>query len=152
MRTRRVIIPAILACLVFLVANLAKPNRNGPFAKYICSPVPPSVRVVIFQNRDFLSIDPEPVCHLSFTASPQDMADIVRKGRFQSFTDWVPGGPGPAGWRSADQLGPTGRVYSRAHSPRNPNSRLYVGSNRRWSEYLWVDETGTNAYFLLWGI
>ena len=98
-------------------------------------------------------MSPEPVCYLAFTASPEDIASIIYKAQFQRVSNvWIPVPTGPDGWRSADQLGQGGRVYGRTHAPPRPGSRLYIGSNRRWSEFLWVDETGTNAYFLLWGI
>src|SRR5947207_109363 len=152
MRTRRIVIPAMVGALALLVVYLSWPDRNAPFARFICSPVPPSVRILLLQNNDWLGMNPEPVCYLAFTASPEDIATIVNNAQFQRVSkDSLPVPSGPDGWRSADQLGPDGRVYGRTHAPRSPGSRLYIGSNRRWSEFLWVDETGTNAYFLLWG-
>src|SRR6266567_2597274 len=153
MRTRRVAVPAIVGSLLLLVTHLVWPHRNDPVARFICSPVPPSVHVVLFKNRDWFRMSPEPVCYLASSASPEDIASIIYKAQFQRVSqDLIPVPSGPDGWRSANQLGPDGRVYGRTHAPSKPGSRLYLGSNRRWSEFLWVDGTGTNAYFLLWGI
>lgn len=98
-------------------------------------------------------MNPEPVCYLAFTASNGDMAAIINKAQFWPVSkDSIPVPPGPNGWRAANRLGSEGRGYARAHAPRSPGSRLHIGKNRRWTEYLWVDGTGTNGYFLLWGI
>src|SRR5947209_2850083 len=118
MGRRRVITPAIVVGLFLLVACLVWPVRNDPFARFICSPVPPTVRVVLFKNNDWFRMNPEPVCYLAFTASARDIADIVRNAQFQPVShDSIPVPPGPSGWRSADQLGPDGRVYVRVHTP-----------------------------------
>ncbi len=144
---------ARVGALALLIAYLTQPDGNPPFARFICSPVPPSVRVHLVQNNDWLGVNPEPVCYLGFTASPEDMASVIATARFERVTNGsIPVPAGPNGWRPADQLGPGARGYSRVHAPPVPRIRLYIGNNRRWSEYLWVDETGTNAYFLLWGI
>jgi len=136
-----------------LVVYLSWPDANAPFAKFICSPVPPSVQIRLLQNNDWLGMNPEPVCYLAFTANPEDIASIIAKARFQSVTNGsIPVPAGPNGWRPADQLGPNERVYVRVHAPGTSTTRFYLGNNRRWTEYLWVDESGTNAYFLLWGI
>jgi len=60
--------------------------------------------------------------------------------------------PGPEGWRTANQLGANADYYRRTHAPKTSSFMPPIGNNRRWKEYLWIDATGTNAYFLLWGI
>src|SRR6266536_5016146 len=139
MRTQRAVVPAIVAGL--FLACLARPHRNDPFGNFIVTPVPPNVRVVLFKDNDWFRMNPEPVCYLAFTASPEHMASIINNAHFQRVSkDSIPVPSGPDGWRSADQLGPDGRVYGRTHAPRRPGRRLYIGSNRHWSEFLWVDE------------
>lgn len=153
MSTRKFIVIAVAGGLVLLVVFSFWPTANKPFAKYLCSPVPKTVRVISFQSNDWLAANPEPVCYLAFTASVDDIATVIRQAGFRpaSTNTFVPGPPGPAGWVTADQVGPTGWVYSRSHTPA-AGRRLPIGRNRIWSEFLWIDGTGTNAYFFLWGV
>src|SRR2546422_7966729 len=110
MRIRRVAMLAIVGGLSILAVYLVWPDQNDPFARFICSPVPRTVRVVLFKNNDWFRMDPEPVCYLAFTASPHDMADVIRKSRFQIVTnDSIPVPSGPAGWRPADPHRPARR-------------------------------------------
>jgi hypothetical protein len=133
-----------------LAVFLLLPAPNRPFAKYICSPVPKTVRVVSFEGNDWFGANPEPVCYLSFTAGAADVAAVIRMAGFQpaSTNIAVPVPSGPEGWVTADQVE---RVYTRNHKPAS-RLGLPIGGNRIWSEFLWIDKTGTNAYFLLWGV
>ncbi len=107
--------------------------------------------MVAFEGNELLlTLLPEPVCHLKLTGTKQDIETVVQQSGFKPTA--LDDRPGPSWWRPATGLGPEARTYTRVHRPRNPNSRLAIGGNRIWNEYLWVDETGTNAYFLLWGI
>src|SRR6266850_4768875 len=107
------------AVWLLLLAFALRPSPNRPFGKYICSPVPKSVRVISFQSNDWLAANPEPVCYLAFAASADDVSTVIRQGGFQSASTnaSVPVPAGPAGWLTADQVGPGGRVYTRSHSP-----------------------------------
>jgi hypothetical protein len=153
MRTLKIITLTVTGGLLLLLALIFWPAPNRPFAKYVYSPTPRTVRVISFQSNDWLAANPEPVCYLRFTASPDDIATVVRQGGFQPASTNgsvpVPTG-GPAGWLPADQIGPSGRVYTRLH--RAAGGGLHIGRNRIWSEFLWIDGTGTNVYFLLWGV
>lgn len=154
MRREKVIILTVAGIFLLLLAVALWPAPNRAFAKYICSPVPKSVRVITFQSNDWLAANPEPVCYLAFTASTNDIATVIRQGGFQptSTNASVPVPPGPAGWVTADQARLGGRVYTRSHLPAGKGRRLQLGRNRSWSEFLWTDGTGTNVYFLLWGV
>jgi hypothetical protein len=150
---RRRIVPISAAGFLLLLAFVFWPNPNPPFARHVHSPVPGSVRVVSFQSNDWLAAHPEPVCYLAFTASPDDLGTVIGQGRFQpTSSDDVPVPPGPAGWVTAREIGPSGRVYRRSHSPSGPSWLQWLGNKRSWTEFLWIDGTGTNAYFLLWGV
>ena len=153
MRTRKIIIFSAALALLLLLAFSLWPISNQPFSKYIHSPVPKSVHVVSFQSQDWFGANPEPVCYLAFTASVEDLAAVIQQAGFRpaSTNRSVPVPSGPIGWLTADQVGPSGRVYTRSH-PSRPGRRLPLGRNRSWTEFLWIDGTGTNAYFLLWGI
>src|SRR5262245_62392156 len=96
------------AALLLLLLFIVWPARTGPFSKYICSPVPRSVQILSFKSNDWLAANPEPVCYLAFTASADDLATVIRQGGFRrtSTNESVPVPPGPAGWVTADQLGP----------------------------------------------
>jgi hypothetical protein len=153
MRRQQIIILTVAGIFLLLLAFALWPTPNRPFAKYVCSPVPKSVRVISFQSNDWLAANPEPVCYLAFTASADDVATVIRQGFQPTSTNAsVPVPSGPDGWLTADQIGPSGRVYSRSHSPAGAGRRLQLGRNRSWSEFLWIDGTGTNVYFLLWGV
>lgn len=137
----------ILVVLGALIAFWFWPNRTRLVAKYVTSPVPSSIRVVRFEGNELLlDLLPEPVCYLLFNGTREDIASLVDRSGFQPADRSNGALPGPAWWH------PTGRKYFRVHRPSKPNSRLPIGANRHWNEFLWVDQTGTNVYFVLWGI
>jgi hypothetical protein len=145
---RRRIILALMTCGVVLLVVAVWPH-NQPFSKLVLSPVPASVRVNFYQSGDWLGLNPEPVYYLAFTASTDDMAQVIAEGNFNEVATnaYVPTA-GPLGWRAFEDCGMGRRLFTRNH----PGQGLPIGRRRSWSEYLWVDATGTNAYFLIWGI
>ena len=147
-----IVVPVVAGGL--FLAWVLWPDPNRPFAKYVGSPVPATVRVVSFESNDWLGANPEPVCYLAFTASAGDITDVLRQGGWSpvSTNASVPVPDGPSGWRTADKIGPGGHVYSRSHTPPGRGRLLPLGRNRIWNEFLWIDSTGTNAFFLLWGV
>ena len=153
MRRRRIISAIFSAGFIVVVICLLGRKRDGPFATFVCAPAPDGVNVTIFQNDAGL-LRPEPVCYLAFTGDSANMETVVRRGQFQTCSDkgGFPVPSGPQGWRTADQVGTNASFYRRSHEPKTINFLPPIGNNRRWHEYLWIDETGTNAYFLLWGI
>lgn len=140
--------------LLILLAWALWPAPRRSFAKYVCSPIPNSVRVTFFQSDDWLGINPEPVSYLIFSASAADVAAVIQQGGFTpaSTNTHVPIPSGPPAWLTPDQLQASGRIYTRTHNATGERQRIPHGHNRTWSEYLWIDATGTNAYFLIWGI
>jgi hypothetical protein len=157
MRARRIIVVALVPgiVLLLLLAIVSPPAPNGQFRKYVSPRTPSSLKVVAFKSDDWFGVKPEPVCFLTFSASQQDLAKVILEGVFRAVgaNDAVPVlHDGPAGWMAIDQIGPNGRAYMRSHTPGMVARWLPIGRNRRWVEYLWVDSTGTNACFLLWGV
>ena len=153
MRKRALILTTFGVGFVIVVIGLLLRKQEGPFARFVCAPVPGSVRVTAIQNNAWVFAS-EPTCYLAFTADSADVQAVVRQGQFQACQNWdgFPVPSGPLGWRAADQIGTNGNFYRRSHEPKTRNILPPIGNNRRWQEYLWVDATGTNAYFLLWGI
>jgi hypothetical protein len=151
MRPFKLLVIALAAAFVLLLAFALR--HASPFATYVCSPVPASVRVVTFKSNDWLAVNPEPVCYLGFTVSAGDLVKVIQQGNFRpvATNQSAPVPLGPRGWVMADQIGPNGRAYTRSHSPA-ARAWLPLGRNRGWTEFLWIDATGTNAYFLLWGV
>lgn len=149
MARRRIILAVITCSMVLLVLTLWP--RSYPFAKLVVSPAPASVQVTFFQSNDWLALNPEPVCYLAFTASTTDLAEVISQGGFRAAATnaYVPVAAPTGIWKSFDACGLGRRLFTRNH----PGNRgLPIGRRRSWSEFLWIDSTGTNAYFLLWGI
>ena len=150
MARRRWLLLAIGAFGLAIALTIAC-RSNQPFARHVLSPVPSSVRVTLYQGSDWLGIDPEPVVYLGFSATLSDMTNLLAKAAFSAAATnaYVPVPDGPPGWKTADHCGPGRRLFTRNHPGR---AGLRLGNRRSWMEYLWIDGTGTNAYFLLWGI
>ena len=110
------------------------------FGKFVMRPVPASVRTVEVDSNDWpFRLNPEPVVYIRFQASAEDVARIVAHRQWaESRVDrsWLEG-RGPAWWRPP---------------LREEGTRCFKGQGRRGQEYLLIDGTGTNAWFLLWGI
>lgn len=128
--------------LVLFAGLLAWSSRGGAFGRYVLSPVPASVRAVRVDSNDWpLNLNPEPVVHLGFQASANDLALIVTtKGMVlapgEGEKEWLIG-RGPAWWTPP---------------LREPGTRLFRRHGRRGVEFLVIDPAGTNAWFMLWGI
>ena len=148
---RRRIVLGLATCGLVLLGLLLLPSHHQGFAKYVVSPVPASVDVTILRVDDWLGLNPEPLAYLKFTAAPSDLQKVITLGGFtEAATNaYVPVPEGPPGWKTVEQCGPARRLFIRNHRGR---AGLPIGRNRSWSEFLWIDTTGTNAYFLLWGI
>jgi hypothetical protein len=136
--------------LLLLAGGMAAlwPAPRRMFKYYLFSPIPGSVRDIQYSG-EWLGINPEPVCFLRFTASPADLELILKKQGFKpAESSFNASGPP---WWDIDKRGAGTSVFVRQYSPAK-ESRWYVGKNRRWTEVLRVDSTGTNIYFLVWGI
>jgi len=138
---RPAVLLAVLAfALVLLLGWMAGSSRMA-FRRWVCAPVPPSVDRIQHQGAVEAVFMPEPLVRIAFTASPADLQIILeqRSARLLSPEDDVPGWQGgPAWW------------------PAIPSSRMTLyslkGEPRIGSEFLGIDLTGTNAFYLLWGI
>jgi hypothetical protein len=141
----------LLFCVLLMWAWWTAPTRA--LAAHLGLPVPAGVRVTLYETRDWLGIAPEPVVYLAFSAREDEVNRLIIRTDIQPVgpDSYVPAAGPAAGWLPAEQVGPNGRVYRREHLPRK-GARWPVGRNRSWTEYLWIDGTGTNAYFLLWGV
>jgi len=143
---------SIAACLLLFVVLMAAMLWRTPtrqFRYYILDPIPPSVANIQFQEGDGLRINPEPVSFMRFTASAADIEHILAAKGFKE-TDDSFNASGPPWWNIA-RSGPGIRVFVRQHGPKT-DTKLFFGKNRRWTEVIRIDSTGTNVYFLVWGI
>lgn len=138
----------LLLVLFFLSVALSfRRTAKGQFEYYVLDPMPPSIRDVMFEGDD-LRINPEPLCFIRFSASSADIDAIIQGKGFKEVDDsFNPTGPP---WWNVSTLTNV-RVLVRQHGPKR-DTKLYSGKNRRWTEVLRIDSTGTNAYFLVWGI
>jgi hypothetical protein len=127
--------------VVVLLTLLLHSFFGDPVRRYIVSPMPESVRKVGFENNGLIGALAEPVVHIAFTASSSDMETIVRRARSKTGSaadrEFVEHRDGPTWWKRG--------TLEKAEV-------LFMRQTRAGQEYLRVDGTGTNAYFLLWGI
>lgn len=140
---------AVFLLMLFVLATAALcPAPRRQFRYYVLDPIPPSVRDIKYRG-EWLRISPEPVCFLRFTSSTKDLDLLLTTKGFKPVENsFDPSGPV---WWDIAQSGPGIKVFARQHKPRH-QGKLYVGKNRRWTEVIRVDHTGTNVYFLVWGI
>jgi hypothetical protein len=152
MTRKKLLLLGAVTGVVAFVAVIAWPRPGALVAKYICSPVPQGVREVSFETSDPFGVALEYSRHLSFTAPPEAMAELIGRSSFQpSSIEFASGVPRrPREWPSFDRLGPGARAYFRVHRPSRNGKGLRIGQNRRWSEVLVVDGTGTNGFFTMW--
>ena len=126
--------------LVWWIVASASPSPARAFRRYVYAPMPQSVQNIVFEGRDMLGLAPECRCFLKFTISPTDVARIVNeKGFVQRANTW--GQSGPAWFQP-----PTNGVLFFRTIPKS------LRRFPRWDqyEYFWIDEAGTNGFFLVW--
>ena len=133
---------AVLAVLVpgffFLTAFYASPR--GALRRYVTNDATRSVTVNFIESNNYFLINPEPVIRISFSAPAKSMGDILKAREARIHPGYAPGSGG-------------GRRWFRPASSTN-GLRQYQLKNRfkGCPEFLWIDETGTNAYYLLFGV
>jgi len=126
--------------LVVWLGYQVEPGPRRAFAKYIYSPVPATVDNLVVDVRDMFGIEPEPVCYFSFTIGKEDLETIVTRGKFNKV-------------EAGEMFIPNGPVWFRPDLISTNAGRFYFRRGRRLAqEFLWIHPSGTNAYFLLWGI
>ena len=114
------------------------PVGKRAFARYVHSPVPESVENIVFEGNDWFELNPEPVCYFFFSAGKEDLQKIATKFRNVHVTEmFSPGGPP---WFQPALMNSAGR------------GQHFYRKGKRGREYLWIDESGTRAYFLLFGV
>jgi hypothetical protein len=74
---------------------------------------------------------------MRFTLNPAEMQALIQRRKFTVNHDYSdPGGERPAWWKLSE--------LSEPH-------RFHVVEHERSVEFLWVDSTGSNAYWMFWG-
>jgi hypothetical protein len=101
--------------------------------------VPATVDNLVVDVRDMFGIEPEPVCYFSFTIGKEGLETIVTRGKFNKV-------------EAGEMFIPNGPVWFRPDLISTNAGRFYFRRGRRAQEFLWIHPSGTNAYFLLWGI
>jgi hypothetical protein len=152
-RRSRVLAFGALPLLIAVAALLAWPDHAPHVRRYVCRPLPRGVGEVSFTSNDKFGASIEWSAHLAFNAPKGAMQEIIRASDFStSSLEFVTSTPGrPLHWPSPKQLGSDSQAFFRVHKPRSTLSWLpRIGTNRRWSEVLLVDGTGTNAFFTMW--
>jgi hypothetical protein len=131
----------LAACLlVWWVVASATPSPARAFTRYVYAPMPQSVHNIVFEGKDTLGLAPECRCFLTFTISPTDAARIVNEKGFRPRpSTW--GQTGPAWFKP-----PTNGVSFLRYIPMS----LVRLPRRGQSEFFWIDETGTNGFFMVW--
>jgi len=136
------ILVAVTIGILVLVDFLLQSSFGDPLRRYVVSPVPESVRKVGFKGNGLGGIlSAEPVVHIAFTANSADIETIVRKGGFKT---------GSPRFSHKQYVGILQRTRLPPNWPKPLSDKLAIVSTGQ--EYLRIDGSGTNAYFLLWGI
>ena len=122
--------------LIVLLTYVTNPVGKRAFGKYVHSPVPKSVDNIVFEGSDWFGINPEPICYFRFSAKREDMERIA-----QTFLRAQPN----------DMFSPGGPPWFRPVSARWQGEN-FIRRGKRGREFLWIDPSRTNAYFLLFGV
>lgn len=128
----------------WLIASRAVPTPRQAFGRYVGS-IPRSVDNVVYEGNDWLGLAPECRCYFSFNIASNDFARIVKKHGFESVrpgAGYYHPNAGPW-WFKPPQS--NGQFLGR-YVPTRPYRFPRWGQN----EYLWLDQTGTNAFFMVW--
>jgi hypothetical protein len=114
-------------------------SPEGKFKHYVTSPFPKSVRVKFVDSNAHI-LNPEPVVHMSFSASAEALNEILKMREAKPYAEYAIGsGAGP-------------RWFQPAVSTNGLRQYQLRGRINRIPEFLWIDQTGTNAYYLLFGV
>lgn len=133
------------------IALLFGTSRASHMARYLCHPVPDGVREVMFASSDRLGLSMNWATIIAIQAPTNAMEFMIRTGAFQpSSVDFAATPWRSQGWPVPPSLGADARAYFRVHRPTRGGRGLPLAANRRWSEVLVVDGTGTNGYFAMW--
>jgi hypothetical protein len=137
---RKVFLSAGVVLLVVWILAIVNSGPRAAFRRYVSSPIPQSVQNIVFEGKAF-DLTPECRCFLSFNIMPNDAERIVSERGFQSQPpgDWKQSGPA---WFKPPTNGLSFKRYV-------PTSLLRFPRWDQW-EYFWIDETGTNCFFLVW--
>ena|SRR5688572_5048898 len=131
----------LAACLlVWWILKSASPSPARAFKRYVYAPMPQSVQNIVFEGQDTLGLAPECRCFFTFTISPTDAARIVNEKGFR---------PRP---RHLGQSGPTwfNPPTNGVSFSRNIPAALRRFPRRDQTEFFWLDQTGTNGFFMVW--
>lgn len=135
----------ILVLICFGLFLLKRPSSK--FRKYVWNEIPPSLSILNVWDTDrALTLIPEFTCYMHFTGSPQDIALLLSNRFAKPHPGGIPGEGGHqeiAHWWAPPAMTNVGNVFAL--------DRRRVG---RWKDpqFIWVDQTGTNCYYLYWGI
>jgi hypothetical protein len=130
----------VVALVVAWIASSASPSPARAFKRYVYAPVPQSVQNIVFEGKDTLGLAPECRCFLTFSISPSDAAQIVNDKGFR---------PRPSTWGQSGPewfKPPTNGVSFLRNIP----GSLWRFPRRYQTEFFWIDETGTNGFFMVW--
>ena len=123
--------------IILLTGTALFSSPAGCFRRNILFPAPKSVsNIQVSANNQLIWTAPEPVVHIRFSASPEDMQTILIKRRAESYVGFIP----------ALHFGP---AWFRPSTSTNGLRQFRLDGDR---QYFWIDETGTNAFFYLFQI
>lgn len=127
--------------IVALLSGVIHFVCGSSLERYIAASMPASAREIGFESNGLKGMLSEPVVHIAFTATSSDMDTIIRRGGFKPGSaedrEFVGQRSGPIWWKPG---------------PLQNTDVLFTRKTRVNTEYLRIDGSGTNAYFLLWGI
>jgi hypothetical protein len=124
--------------LLLLIFSAAEFSPRGRFARFVHSPIANSVSDIEAEGHDWFGLLPEPVMRLRFSAAPEDLREVLSSRGAQPLKSDAIGAAatGQAWWPTSGELA---LMHGYSLKGKDP-------------EFLWIDATGTNAYYLLFGI
>lgn len=131
-----------IAVLLLLIGFLAKPPSSLAFRKYVVSPVPKTIRTIRFEGNDYCGLMFQAQCFFYFSGSRSDVLKVAEDKGFKAVEFGnIFAHPNEPSWFTSP-IGTNGRFYAR----RPPRYQSW------WSgkDWLWIDATGTNAFFQHW--
>ena len=137
-RAGKAYIVSTVVLVLFLCLSIYLGSPIQLFSRVVGRPAPKSLQNLRVEGHDWFGLKPEPVVRMAFSASAEDLEKLlVSQGAKPLIGDAIgSGAPGPSWWPLPTRLG-TMRGFS-----------LKGGDPR----FVWIDATGTNAFYLLFGV
>ena len=118
------------------ISYLARPTPLKCFERSVCSPVPESVANITCEGEEWFGSMRGVICFFRFTIANDHFSQLIKTKGFQRVHQPDVRIDNPPSWFRPPR---SGEFFARRHDGHRTNA----------TEYLCMDETGTNAWFAL---